>query len=280
MPVEICGYPDLEEITGNSNFPSEQRRAKGKYVIIECYQEIPCNPCETICNKNAIKVGSPITNLPVYISDQCNGCGVCIAVCPGQAIFVVEENYEKKRDLVGFPYEYLPLPEKGQTVPAVNRAGEVVCEGIVERIITAKSMDKTNVVYLSVPRGMGNIVRSIKNRKSSSYEHVDNMPVSAPAVETIEKTRPEDAIVCRCEEVTVQDVYDAIEDGAIDVRGVKIRTRAGMGLCQGKSCEKQIQKIISQKTGAAPETILPDKKRPPVRAIDVYSMMRNRNEKD
>ena len=42
-----------------------------------------------------------------------------------------------------------------------------------------------------------------------------------------------DIIICRCQEVTRQEILDAIEQGATTVDGVKRRTRAGMGLCQG-----------------------------------------------
>jgi NAD(P)H-nitrite reductase large subunit len=41
----------------------------------------------------------------------------------------------------------------------------------------------------------------------------------------------DDVIVCRCEEVTLGEVRRAIREGAIDVHGVKLHTRAGMGLC-------------------------------------------------
>ena len=55
-----------------------------------------------------------------------------------------------------------------------------------------------------------------------------------------------DIIICRCQEVTRQEILDAIEQGATTVDGVKRRTRAGMGLCQGKTCERLVAKIISQ----------------------------------
>lgn len=44
----------------------------------------------------------------------------------------------------------------------------------------------------------------------------------------------EDIIICRCQEVTEQEIIDAVHEGATTVDGVKRRTRACMGLCQGK----------------------------------------------
>ena len=54
----------------------------------------------------------------------------------------------------------------------------------------------------------------------------------------------DDVLVCRCEEVTAADIRKAIADGARDVTGVKLRTRAGMGLCQGRTCEVLVQAIL------------------------------------
>ena len=59
----------------------------------------------------------------------------------------------------------------------------------------------------------------------------------------------DDTIVCRCEEVTVGDIKQAIREGAVDVTGVKRRTRAGMGLCQGRTCEKIVMRILAQELG-------------------------------
>ena len=56
----------------------------------------------------------------------------------------------------------------------------------------------------------------------------------------------DDMIVCRCEEVTVGEIKEAIREGARDIVGVKRRTRAGMGLCQGRTCEKLVQQLLVQ----------------------------------
>jgi NAD(P)H-nitrite reductase large subunit len=54
----------------------------------------------------------------------------------------------------------------------------------------------------------------------------------------------EEHILCRCEEITEQDVLKAIRMGALDVDAVKRATRAGMGLCQGKTCSVLIRDIL------------------------------------
>ena len=77
----------------------------------------------------------------------------------------------------------------------------------------------------------------------------------------------DDMLVCRCEEVTVGEIREAIAQGAFDVVGVKRRTRAGMGLCQGRTCEKLVQQIISQELGVGPHEAGSSSVRRPVRPI-------------
>ena len=79
----------------------------------------------------------------------------------------------------------------------------------------------------------------------------------------------EDLIICRCQEVTKQDILNAIADGATTVDGVKRRTRAGMGLCQGKTCERLVARISSEETGRPMAEILPPKSRIPVRPVKI-----------
>ena len=87
----------------------------------------------------------------------------------------------------------------------------------------------------------------------------------------------DDIIICRCEEVRLGEIKKAILEGAITVEDVKRRTRAGMGLCQGKSCGRIIARLISQYTGQSIENILPATFRPPVRAIKLGHLGREEN---
>jgi len=82
-------------------------------------------------------------------------------------------------------------------------------------------------------------------------------------------TADKDLIICRCREVTKQDILDAIADGATTVDGVKRRSCACMGLCQGKTCERLVMRIIAEATGKRPADILPQKSRMPVRPLRI-----------
>lgn len=81
--------------------------------------------------------------------------------------------------------------------------------------------------------------------------------------------KEEEVLICRCQEVTEQEILDAIRDGATTVDGVKRRTRACMGLCQGKTCGRLVQRIVAQETGKDPADVLPQKSRMPVRPVKI-----------
>jgi len=140
----------------------EIKAAKRPVVMIECAENIPCNPCETSCPKGAISVGDPITNLPSVNIDKCIGCGMCVAVCPGLAIFLANSAFDETRASLTFAYEFLPVPQKGDTVKAINREGKVVCEATVEKVVTAPAYDMTNVMTISFPAEYLEDVRGIE----------------------------------------------------------------------------------------------------------------------
>ena len=66
--------------------------------------------------------------------------------------------------------------------------------------------------------------------------------------ELIKKNPAYGRIVCRCETITEGEIVDAVNApaGARDVDGVKRRTRAGMGRCQGGFCGSKVVEIIAR----------------------------------
>lgn len=145
-------------------FPTEERLAKGPAAVIECFERIPCNPCFAACKRKAIKEFNDINDLPIIDHDVCNGCGMCIAKCPGLAIMVVDTQYSDDEALIKIPYEFVPLPEKGQLAEGLDREGKYVCDVIVRDILTSKVLDKTPIISFSVLR------KYIKNVRNISIE--------------------------------------------------------------------------------------------------------------
>lgn len=58
----------------------------------------------------------------------------------------------------------------------------------------------------------------------------------------------DDTIICRCEEVRLADIRQAIRDGAVCASAVKGITRAGMGNCQGRICAELVARAIAAET--------------------------------
>ncbi len=81
------------------------------------------------------------------------------------------------------------------------------------------------------------------------------------------KTRRPVTVICRCEEVTEQQVRDAIRAGHRTLEQVKRVLRTGMGHCQGRGCLRIIARIIQEETGhPASEQKLPVP-RPPLKPL-------------
>jgi Fe-S-cluster-containing hydrogenase component 2 len=157
-----AGVLTVERIKGLPGYPGEERLEKGPVVVIECDEDIPCNPCEDICPCGAIEVGEPITNLPRIDPDTCDGCIVCISICPGLCMFVVHKNYTESEALIYLPYEMYPLPEKGSVIDGCDRRGAVVCQVRVEKVIKSKKLQKTSVLAIAVPKEYFEIVRAVR----------------------------------------------------------------------------------------------------------------------
>lgn len=156
------GAPSLEELRNSPGFPKTEDYKLGNIAVIECIEQIPCNPCETACPKGAIKVGNPITNLPSIDFKKCMGCGICVAKCPGIAIHLININYSETKALITFPYEYLPLPKPDEEVILVNRIGKEICRGKVENVASSKAYDLTKLISVSFDKKYYEDVISMK----------------------------------------------------------------------------------------------------------------------
>lgn len=142
-----------------SRFPGVTKQS-GIHPVIECSQNIPCNPCQDACPKGCIKVGANITALPCVNTEAiCTGCGLCVSSCSGQAIFLVNENYDDKYASVTFPYEFLPLPREGCTGIALTRSGQTCGKATIVGVKTSKAYDSTNLVTMKVAKELAYTAR-------------------------------------------------------------------------------------------------------------------------
>jgi NADPH-dependent 2,4-dienoyl-CoA reductase/sulfur reductase-like enzyme len=85
--------------------------------------------------------------------------------------------------------------------------------------------------------------------------------------------RPDgDTIVCRCEEVTAQQVIDAAKQGCTGPNQLKSFLRCGMGPCQGRMCSLTVTELIAATHGLAPGDVGTYRLRPPVKPITLAEL--------
>lgn len=143
------GFVAEDEI---ERFPGVTHKS-GVHPVMECTQNIPCNPCQDACPKGCISTGDNITCLPFFKEgSECINCGMCVASCSGQAIFLVDEDCGDGTGTVTLPYEFLPLPDVGQKGKGLSRSGEEICEAEVVSVKSIKAFDHTNLLTMRVPK--------------------------------------------------------------------------------------------------------------------------------
>lgn len=226
----------------------------GVMPIIHCIQEIPCNPCITICPTNSIFIeGDPILGLPYY-KGSCIGCGKCVTICPGLAITLVDFRKDKEFPIVTLPYEVSNHKvEIGEKVHCDDIAGNVLgCYEIVD-IVDLKINNKTVLIKIKVPKDIAKKVVSFTIQKKEVTLTTEKKPA--------ESIIADQEMVCLCERVTAGEVRELIKKGIVDINQIKALTRAGMGACGAKTCDNLIKQIFRQE-GIPLQEIEPNTRRP------------------
>jgi len=152
----------VEEMPGAVLPPKADWEAKKNgYVIIECPQRIPCNPCATSCPTGAVIPFEDINDTPRIDYAKCTGCALCVAKCPGLACFVIDLTYGEDKAIIKLPYELVPVPQKGDTVQCLDREGNVASDGEVH-MVAEPLKDQTIVVSVIIPKDKVHEIRAIK----------------------------------------------------------------------------------------------------------------------
>ena len=215
------------------------QKEAGVFPIFHCYQEVPCNPCTSVCPVGIVHTqDDKITGLP-YIDnmDACTGCASCVAICPGLSVTMVDFREDSAHPLVTLPYEvWREKVEVGQKVPLTDIDGAVLGYYPVEKVRSRKKYPGTLLVQLKVDRAVakaavGIWVQEEQIEPSTIYE---------------KEPPPDEAIVCRCERVTAGEIRATIRSGIRDLNQIKALTRAGMGACGSKTCRPMIWRIFQE----------------------------------
>jgi NADPH-dependent 2,4-dienoyl-CoA reductase/sulfur reductase-like enzyme/Fe-S-cluster-containing hydrogenase component 2 len=213
------------------------------YPVLHCSQEIPCNPCTSVCSQGAIVIDDvDIRKVPDYIAKQigkeCIACEKCVTICPGLAITLVDVRKEPSDTaLVTIPYEFEKGSIKvGDHVTVLNTVGVALGSVEVVRTRIAKTTDRTVLVKVRAPREIANQIAGIE---------IKTKQVPAPLEQYVERLT-DDLIVCRCERVNLAEIKAVIQSGVYDMNEIKAITRAGMGACGGKTCGSLIKRAFRE----------------------------------
>jgi len=214
-------------------------REEGVFPVIHCKQEIPCNPCISVCPVGALKTErDEITGLP-YLAhpDRCIGCMNCVGICPGLAITLVDYRKDPEHPIVTLPYEvWRERVEKGTVVPLTDEEGAVLGRYPVLDLIENPRFPGTLLVKFRVERAAAKKIAGI---------HLQERSIS-PVGEYEKALLPDDAVICRCERVTAGEIRNAIRSGIRDLNQLKAVTRAGMGACGSKTCRPMILRLFRE----------------------------------
>ena len=216
------------------------KQEEGVMPIFHCYQEVPCNPCTSVCPEGAIKTErDDIRGLPYVVDlNLCKGCLNCAFICPGLAVTVVDYRKDPEYPTVSLPYEiWREKVEIGEKVPVTDVDGAILGYYAVEKVMSnRKKYPGTLLVQVKVDRKVAKEAVGIwvqEKQVEPSHVYEKELP-------------PDEAVVCRCERVTAGEIRAAIREGVRDLNQLKAVTRAGMGACGAKTCRLMIWRIFQE----------------------------------
>jgi sarcosine oxidase subunit alpha len=219
--------------------PDDSSPETGITPVIHCHQQIPCNPCVSVCKQGVIHIpGDSFLEKPQVVNNECMGCNKCLFVCPGLAISLVDYREDQENPTVSLAYEvYNYEYKKGDAVPLTDYEGNRLQEAIVIDTAIGKASRKTQIIKVRVPKDIAKQVAGFRIQKDE---------VTLPEDEIKLDKVSDDAIVCRCERITAGEIRKLIRMGIRDLNQIKAITRAGMGACGGKTCENLILQMFKE----------------------------------
>ena len=220
----------------------DDRASGAVFPVFHCSQEIPCNPCTSVCPHDLIRINEEdIRKLPRFMADQvgkaCIGCARCVTVCPGLAITLVDGRDDPDQPIVTIPFEFgADRAAVGDEVTALDAVGDVLGSTPIETIDEIPGNDRTVLLKLRAPRAIARRIAGVRVQAPS---------VGEPLPDAVRPLCDAD-IVCRCERVTAGEIRGLIRAGYRDVNEIKAVTRAGMGACGGKTCLPLIMRLFRE----------------------------------
>lgn len=83
----------------------------------------------------------------------------------------------------------------------------------------------------------------------------------------------EEIIVCRCMDISQEEVETLIDAGCTDSEELKRFLHIGMGPCQGRTCGRLVTRILAQRTGRPSTAVSQPRQRPPLTTIPIRDFL-------
>jgi len=241
--------------------------SEGIVPVVHCVQEIPCDPCASVCPRGGLVVDpDDIRHLPRFLGERvdkpCVGCEKCVTICPGQALTLVDYRSDRENPTVIVPFE-MPRDElaPGSRVAALDIDGNVLGMLEVVRVRDAIVADHTLAVRVRAPRDIAQRIAGIRLPSSPAEPSPDRFDVG-PAPE---------AIVCRCERVSAEELRSRVRGGQTDVHVLKVLTRIGMGACGARTCWPLVRRILEEE-GVPDSAVFEPRRRPPLFEVSLGAL--------
>jgi len=213
------------------------------FPVMHCRQEIPCDPCASVCPYGLIELENHnLLGVPRFEEKDdknCIACERCVAICPGLAITLVNYEAETSQAIVSVPMEFSEdLIIQGENVPLVDIDGDTLGEYPVIKVRKLRQFSSTLIVQVKVPNEIATKVAGIQLAAGWVQSSQDTGQFKG---RTEQQT-----IICRCEHVTVEEIRNLIKEGVRDINQLKAATKVTMGSCGGKTCLQLIKKVFRE----------------------------------
>ena len=231
--------------------------AKGVHPVFHCSQEIPCNPCTSVCPQQLIHIDEDdIRHVPTYLGDEvaevCLGCEKCVRICPGLAITLVDHRPDPGHPTVTIPLEFgADAVHAGDAVTVLDTGGAVLGKVEVLRVKGVRGGGGTTLVKVRAPADVASRIAGVRLQEPE---------VGEPLARYVPRLDDDD-VVCRCERVTAGELRALIRAGHRDVNEIKAIVRAGMGACGAKTCAPLIERLFRDE-GVGLAEVTPAVRRP------------------
>jgi NADPH-dependent 2,4-dienoyl-CoA reductase/sulfur reductase-like enzyme len=176
---------------------------------------------------------------------------------------------------------WIPIRDEDMqtTVPGVYAVGD--CTGVAGSLV---ALEEGRLAGIAAAQSLGYLTgEQAVARMAACRKHLAGLGRLRRALDEISMPRPglyelarEDTIVCRCEELTLAEIREALAQGATDLNEVKRITRMGMGPCQGRMCGPAMLEIIAREKGVSPENVGYLNPRPPVKPVPLTALAEHR----